>query len=85
MSHKIQLTAMGTSSTSLPLTSPISWLSKPISFLKCHNIQNSGRLYGRGSIPVRDQNIFAFSTASGLALGPIQPPIQWVPGLLPRE
>jgi hypothetical protein len=26
--------------------------------------------------------IFLFSTASGTALGPTQPPIQWIPGIL---
>jgi hypothetical protein len=36
-------------------------------------------LDGWGSIPGRGK-IFLFSIASILALGPNQPPIQWVPG-----
>jgi hypothetical protein len=35
-------------------------------------------LESRGSIPGRGK-IFLISTASRLALGPTQPPIQWVP------
>jgi hypothetical protein len=38
-------------------------------------------LDSRGSIPGRCK-IFFFSTVSTLALGPTQPPIQWVPGVL---
>jgi hypothetical protein len=29
--------------------------------------------------------IFLFTTASGMVLGPTQPPIQWVPGALPLK
>jgi hypothetical protein len=36
------------------------------------------RLDGRGSIPGREKRVF--STASRHALGPTQPPIQWVDG-----
>lgn len=36
-----------------------------------------------GSIPERDRG-FLFSTTSGLALGPFQSPIQWVPVVFPR-
>jgi hypothetical protein len=41
----------------------------------------AGRPKGRGSSPGRIKN-FLFSTSSSVALGPTQPPIQWVPGAL---
>jgi hypothetical protein len=41
------------------------------------------RLEGQGSIPGKGKRIFVFySTASILAMGPILPTVQWVPGLL---
>jgi hypothetical protein len=39
---------------------------------------------GQSSSPGRIKN-FLFSTSSRPALGSTQPPIQWVPGFLPRE
>jgi hypothetical protein len=36
-----------------------------------------------GSSPGRGWEFFFFTTASRTALGPTQPPIQWVPGALP--
>jgi hypothetical protein len=40
-------------------------------------------LSGRGSIPVRgNDSFFLFVTASRAILGPTQPSIQWVPGVL---
>jgi hypothetical protein len=43
-------------------------------------IATSYGLDGRGSIPEKSK-IFLFSTASKPALGPTQPPIQWLPGV----
>jgi hypothetical protein len=39
-------------------------------------------LDGRGFDSLQELRIFFFTTASRRALGPIQPPIQWVPGSL---
>jgi hypothetical protein len=39
-------------------------------------------LDGRGSIPRQGQRIFPLTSASRPALGPTQPPVQWVPGAL---
>jgi hypothetical protein len=45
------------------------------------NWLRAGRSGGRSSSPGRVKNCL-FSTSSRLALGPTQPPIQWVPGAL---
>jgi hypothetical protein len=36
----------------------------------------------RGAIPGRGERIFLLASVSRPALGPIQPPVQWVPGVL---
>jgi hypothetical protein len=41
----------------------------------------AGRPRGQSSSPGREKN-FLFSVSSRLVLGPTQPPIQWVPGVL---
>jgi hypothetical protein len=41
----------------------------------------SGRPGDRGSIPGRER-IFPLASVSRLALGPTQPPVQWVPWVL---
>jgi hypothetical protein len=42
----------------------------------------AGRPGDRGSIPGRGEMIFPLACASRPALGPTQPPVQWVPGIL---
>jgi hypothetical protein len=39
----------------------------------------------QGSIPGRGEMIFPPSSVSRLALGHTQPPVQWVPEVLPQE
>jgi hypothetical protein len=38
---------------------------------------------GRHKLDYRRHKIFPFSTASGIALGSTNPPVQWVPGAFP--
>jgi len=42
----------------------------------------AGRPGDRGSIPGKGQRIFPLISVSRPALGPTQPPVQWVPGVL---
>jgi hypothetical protein len=64
-----------------------------IVFLKFHRLYSNAARYlsqysvwlrsGRTSFdPGQGQRIFPLTSASRLALGPTQPPIQWVPGAL---
>jgi hypothetical protein len=56
-------------------------MGMPTNIMPTVGIATGYGLDGRGSIPSRGK-IFLFSTASRPALGPIQPPIQWVQGTL---
>jgi hypothetical protein len=40
----------------------------------------AGRPGDRGSIPGTGERVFPLTSVSRPALGPIQPPVQWVPG-----
>jgi hypothetical protein len=42
----------------------------------------AGRPGDRGLIPGRSERIFPLASVSRPALGPTQPPVQWVPGVL---
>jgi hypothetical protein len=45
-------------------------------------MEMSGQLHAPAALSPRKKPIFLFSTASGLTMGPTQPPVQWVPGAL---
>jgi hypothetical protein len=51
-------------------------------FIKRSKTSQSGRLGDRGSIPGRGEMIFPLASVSRPALGPTQPPAQWVPWVL---
>jgi hypothetical protein len=42
----------------------------------------AGRLGDQGTIPGRGERIFPLTSVSRPALGPTQPPVQWVPGVV---
>jgi hypothetical protein len=51
----------------------------------CHLFFNIAFKYTRGdqgSVPDRGKRIFPLASVSGPALGPTQPPVQWVPWVL---
>jgi hypothetical protein len=47
------------------------------------SVATDGRPSDRGSIPGRGERIFPLTSATRPALGPTQPPAQWVPVVLP--
>jgi hypothetical protein len=49
---------------------------------QCSVWLRAGRQGDRGSITGRGERIFPLASVSRPALGPIQPPVQWVPGVL---
>jgi hypothetical protein len=57
--------------------------SEPCSSLSQYSVLlRAGRLGCRDSSPVRGERIFALTSVSRPAVGPIQPPVQWVLGVL---
>jgi hypothetical protein len=64
------------SSTQFPCVILVSYLGVPIRFFRHGNSVNAG------FVPRRRQRIFPLASASRPALGPTQPPVQWVPGVL---
>jgi hypothetical protein len=72
----VKMEAARSSETVLPtnVVSHLRWSQdSSISIVKDHNPGNRGSIPGRGKV-------FLSSTASRPALGPTQPPIQWIPG-----
>jgi hypothetical protein len=67
--------------TVLLITDLIVYQTISSNFITWHSWLRAGRPRGRGSSPGRVKNFF-FSTSARLALGPTQPPIQWVLGSL---
>jgi hypothetical protein len=57
------------------------WEPSPGYRSRCSDWLRAGRRKGRSSSPGRDKN-FIFSTSSRPALGPTQPPVQWILGAL---
>jgi hypothetical protein len=51
-------------------------------FSRGAGLAQAGRPGDRGSIPGRGKGFFPLTSVSRPALGPTQPPVQWVPGVV---
>jgi hypothetical protein len=64
--------------TGLLLIPQITWVRRAI----IYSFSWSSQPGDRGSIPGRGERIFLLVSVTWPALGPTQPPVQWVPGVL---
>jgi hypothetical protein len=58
------------------------WSTIELLLYTCLEHYLHGRPGDRGSIPGRGEIFFSVARVSRPALGPTQPPVQWVPGVL---